>query len=433
MKLFWVVKKAHSDHINDIVVIHQKNLVITCSNDNSIKLFNLRNGDKVFEMSKAHEDAVQSIIYNQATQFVYSAGLDKILNKWDLVEQIPETPIFTNRFEVLQESNNNNNNDTLNQQDSQNEDRIENENNMTEENLINPKNFILKKENSKLFFRINQMKVASLNKTKLFLLSVANHSISIYDTHTECLNKDFIQESQSIMTFCVNPSGSLLITNCCSLVQSFHLWLVDKNSFFNREILYGQSISSFPFAFSSGVFTDNEITSKNGFLANFRKSLMGGSEKDFTKYINSCNKTDPFKKSFDLEEFHKWVVLKEKEEYLEFKNEKRRALKFRINNEIDNSDEINFWFNLKNEKGILLNTYEGVKNSQVFMNCVFLDDFHFCSTTEEGFLLVWHINQKETILRQKVNDCVLNDVDVIQNNNQLMVAVGCDDFSVKIL
>jgi hypothetical protein len=304
---------------------------------------------------------------------------------------------------------------------------------MVEENLTNPKNFVLKKENSKLLFRINQMKVARLNQTRLFLLSVANHSISIYDTQTDSLNRDFIQESQSIMTFCVNPSGSLLITNCCSLIQSFNLWLVDKNSFFDREILYGQSISSFPFAFSSGVFTHNEVTAKNGFLANFRKSLMRGKEKDFNKFISSCSQNQPFKQSFGLEEFHEWVVSREKEDYSEFKNDRRRALKLRKDHENDHSDQVNFWFNLKFQKGVLLNTYEGVKNTQVFMNCVFLDDFHFCSTTEEGFLLVWHINQKETILRQKVNNCVLNDVDVVQNNNQLMVAVGCDDFSVKIL
>lgn len=70
------------------------------------------------------------------------------------------------------------------------------------------------------------------------------------------------------------------------------------------------------------------------------------------------------------------------------------------------------WFGSKPDKAFLLNRYEGHAWSQFYLRCSFLDEHSFCSSSEDGFLCVWDLNQSTPIQKQKVSNFVLNDVAV---------------------
>lgn len=138
------------------------------------------------------------------------------------------------------------------------------------------------------------------------------------------------------------------------------------------------------------------------------------------------------------------------------------------NSEIISCQNNQNWFRQPLEKAILLNRYEGHTWSQLFLRCSFLDDYNFCSSSEDGFLCVWNLYQSHPIQKQKVSKYVLNDVAVFQSKskcesinelkeekgngengnsngslsllggnrkqgNKPIILVGCDENCVKIL
>lgn len=70
------------------------------------------------------------------------------------------------------------------------------------------------------------------------------------------------------------------------------------------------------------------------------------------------------------------------------------------------------WFDSASDKAFLLNRYDGHTWSQFYLRCSFLDENSFCSSSEDGFLCVWDLNQTSPVQKQRVSNFVLNDVAV---------------------
>jgi hypothetical protein len=188
--------------------------------------------------------------------------------------------------------------------------------------------------------------------------------------------------------------------------------------------------------------------------------ILSANHGDFNKYINLTRSENTEKNDFTFEEYKQWLIEKEKE-----RQGIRSNLKAKESSEklvTINSYKNQNWFGSSSEKAFLLNRYEGHLWSKFFLRCTFLDDYNFCSSSEDGFLCVWNLYQSNPIQKQKISNFVLNDVAVWKNNringslneigekdnsngngelrlvgengeNKMIVVVGCDDPCVKIL
>lgn len=241
----WEEKECHKDYINDILIISEKNLVLTCSNDNTIKVWRLSFCQLIHNIDKAHEDAVKSLIYHPLTKKVFSGGLDKILREWSLSsettnpdnifsqvsitigsgipEEIPQTP----EPEAPQ--------NLITELDPPNE-------NLLLENNSNH-NFVLKKGKEITCSRINEMLLAEQNFEFIYILSLANKTIARFDPINEKMDDQFVCESQDIMTFSINKKATLMITSLIGTVPCFHLWMLNGKNFLSKEILMGSTYS----------------------------------------------------------------------------------------------------------------------------------------------------------------------------------------------
>lgn len=194
-------------------------------------------------------------------------------------------------------------------------------------------------------------------------------------------------------------------------------------------------------------------------MTELHHKILAAKHGSFDDYIKSIKKQDSSKKSFSSDEYFLWLFQKEKNLQTKMTNLKKRQ-----SNTNNNKSMTEKWFDSKSNKAFLLNRYEGHKWSNVFLRCIFVDDDTFCSTSEDGFLCIWNLNQSLPIQKQQVSNLVLNDVAVhyiketkqeeikeekddekkdneISNSKEnekntctkMMIAVGCDDCLVKLL
>ena len=73
----------NSDLINDMLICDQGNIAITCSNDKSIKITNLKNSKESLSINLAHLDAVLRIKLQQ-NNTIASAGKDGLIKIWNI-------------------------------------------------------------------------------------------------------------------------------------------------------------------------------------------------------------------------------------------------------------------------------------------------------------------------------------------------------------
>jgi WD40 repeat protein len=220
----WKEIECHTRYINDILILPEKDIILTGSNDNSISIWRLSFSEKLFTVSKAHDDAVKSIIYHKKSDSIISSGLDKILHFWTLEEQrnrgiFSLEPAIEEEYEMIvdREDENNPNISSLT--------NIERPNN-------NPttKYKLSRKEKLKTD-RIIEMKLCPQRPDECFMLKANNKEISHMQISERMINNQYIQENQTIMTFCINSKGTLLITSLVGKFPCFHLWMIDHKSF----------------------------------------------------------------------------------------------------------------------------------------------------------------------------------------------------------
>ena len=205
-------------------------------------------------VQKAHEDAIQSIIYSATHDKIYSGGLDKSLKEWSLQAQSQssmnifsnvneeETPFSISIVENPIETR------TVNQLTGN---RLSNNGNST--NDLGFQILTLKKIKEYVCPRVNEMILPEENDSCVYIFSVAKKSIDRFHIEEEKFEDLFIQETQEIMTFCLNRKGTLLVTSLIGLVPCFHLWMVDSSTFF-ANVTLSSPIRLNPSISTSGTF-----------------------------------------------------------------------------------------------------------------------------------------------------------------------------------
>jgi WD40 repeat protein len=195
-------------------------------------------------------------------------------------------------------------------------------------------------------------------------------------------------------------------------------------------------------------------------LSELHHKILAANHGSFDDFIKSCKKENPDKKSFTSDEYHFWLFQKEKNQQTLMNNAKKRQLQINSNKPLADK-----WFKSSPCKAFLLNRFEGHKWEKNYLKCSFLDDETFCSTSEDGYLCVWNVNQSLPIQKQKISNLVLNDIAVqymkkdnpnriieekiVENENErkeddnqkeeeknekkIMIALGCDDCIVRVL
>jgi WD40 repeat protein len=232
------MKRCHEGTINDLLIIPEKDLLLTSSSDNSIKIWRLSFLQTIGTISKAHEDAVKGLIYHPATETVISGGLDKFMIFWSLEKEGNER-VFTQAIEVIEENEEDvvaEENDTpaqlMNNTSSIGE--IVNFGNVEQES--GPKvNYTLVKKDKMSVDRIIEMNQPGEQADLVYFLIADNKSIHKMRISDKEIVKSYIKENQDIMTFCVNGSGSLLITSMIGTVPCFHLWMISHSDFLGEN------------------------------------------------------------------------------------------------------------------------------------------------------------------------------------------------------
>lgn len=184
--------------------------------------------EKLHAVSKAHDDAIKSLAFHVPSGSVISAGLDKTVQFWSLEEQ-PRGAIFSGVLPI-----------------EENEEHFANQPEQQEENISSllelqgvhqsqghqrrQLSFFLKKTDSLLTERIIEMQLPKAKPDEIFLLVANNKCIDRLNLEEKSLVPGYIRENEDIMTFCVSPSGALLVTSLVGVFPCFHLWMVDHRS-----------------------------------------------------------------------------------------------------------------------------------------------------------------------------------------------------------
>lgn len=158
---------------------------------------------------------------------IISGGLDKMLYFWTIEEQqnrdiFSITPVIQENDEIFidqQEQTNVNMSSLTNVPSYQND-------------IVNPRNkpVLIRKEKIKTD-RVIEIKMSPDRKDECFMLLANNKQIAHMDISTRTINTKYIQENQDIMTFCINPRGTLIITSLIGAFPCFHLWMIDHQNY----------------------------------------------------------------------------------------------------------------------------------------------------------------------------------------------------------
>lgn len=186
---------------------------------------------KIYTIVKAHQDAVKSLIYNSNTKSILSGGLDKSIFFWKLEEEnrniFENTPVIEENEEI--EINEESQENILNQNNVSSLNEISGEN-QTSRNMLNL-NYKLIKEEKIETDRILEMQVSSKDSDFCYILTANNKSIHRMTISSKKIITQYIQENEDIMSFCINSTGTLLITSLIGTFPCFHLWMIDHTSF----------------------------------------------------------------------------------------------------------------------------------------------------------------------------------------------------------
>ena len=461
----WEEANCHSRPINDLLIIPQRDIVLTASNDNSIIIWRLSFSQKIFSLSKAHEDAVKSLVFHPPSGQVLSVGLDKQVVFWSLDEQ-ENRSIFSHGVQVIEE-----NEEELQGEGSSQENNVSSLADLQRANRprmgSSPRiNYVLKKKDKLVVDRILEMQTAEDQRDVAFMLVADNRRVSRLTISTKTVLESYIEENQEIMTFCLNKSGTLLITSLIGAFPCFHLWMVHHSSFsgenpfkmFDKRKFYwkpGRWMGD-PGASRTVPFFPNSDP-----LRSLHFRILAANHGSFDKFIVQSRLENKQKKSFTSEEYYDWLNEKEKQRQVLSNNKNKKENQDQSLTSFQKKE----WFGESPEKAFLMNRFEGHRWSKLFLRCSFLDDQTFCSSSEDGFLCLWNLNQATPIQKQKVSDFVLNDVavkfheeesegDLQETKNEgtgnpkeevsllcangiqskaLAIAIGCDDQAVRVL
>jgi len=88
----YVLRKytSHKSQVNSIEFGESKLKLLSCSNDLSIKIWDLQESQPIFELNQAHSDTVKQTLFidpNEST--IISAGYDRLLKLWDIRQANP--------------------------------------------------------------------------------------------------------------------------------------------------------------------------------------------------------------------------------------------------------------------------------------------------------------------------------------------------------
>ena len=142
-------------------------------------------------------------------------------------------------------------------------------------------------------------------------------------------------------------------------------------------------------------------------LSSLHHKILSANHGNFNDYIEEAQSKNPEKKSFTFKEFNNWLIEKEKTRQFQVSQEKK-DLNLKSSQLVSREG----WFETSSEKAFFLNRFYGHVWTNLYLRCSFIDEFSFCSTSEDGFLCVWNFNQSTPIQKQKISNFVLNDVAV---------------------
>lgn len=211
-------------------------MIITASSDNSICVWRLSYFNKLFTVSKAHEDEVRTLVYHSPSETVLSAGLDKMVYFWSLEEQqtsaiFAGVPPIDEDAELLVDRPDpvirppGNVVSLLELQQGRRFSRTDDR----------QANYSLKKEDSFETDRIIEMQMSPGKTDECFMLLANNKCINRMNVASREVTSEYIRENEDIMTFCINATGTLLITSIIGTFPCFHLWMIDHRSYIGEN------------------------------------------------------------------------------------------------------------------------------------------------------------------------------------------------------
>ena len=230
----WQHPNCHTRSINDLLILTNKDIVLSASSDGSIAIWRLSSFSKLHFLPKAHEDSVQSLIYHFPSSTIISAGLDKAVRFWSIEERQTENifgnvPVITENEEISDEQT-----DAI---DSVNP-RLTSLLELTQptRNTRNERvGYELKKSGNLASERVIEMQMPENKTDDCFLLLANNKSIDRLTIDGRVLVPGYIRENEDIMTFCINRSGTLLITSIIGTFPCFHLWMIDHRRYIGEN------------------------------------------------------------------------------------------------------------------------------------------------------------------------------------------------------
>lgn len=232
----WEKSNCHGGCINDVLIVDDKDLLLTASSDNSISLWRLSFYGKLYTVNKAHEDEVKTLVYHVPTETVLSAGLDKTVHFWTLDQQQRTGAIFSGVPAIEEDA------ELLVDQSEPLNRSAPNVSSLTElqpRRLVRAEDpeikYILKKEDTVETDRVIEMQISPGNADECFMLLANNKSIDRMNVSTQRVTPSYIRENEDIMTFCMNESGSLLITSIIGAFPCFHLWMIDHRNYIGEN------------------------------------------------------------------------------------------------------------------------------------------------------------------------------------------------------
>ena len=76
--------EAHEDCVRDAKYSFDNSLIVSCSNDKTIKIWDENSDKKPWKTLKGHDDDITSVHFSKDGKKVLSSSYDKTIKLWDI-------------------------------------------------------------------------------------------------------------------------------------------------------------------------------------------------------------------------------------------------------------------------------------------------------------------------------------------------------------